>query len=144
MADNAMGAHIGSLHEAISQIEAPGVCSEGCLASPVCLRFQDIQDHCYGNVAKVIMSIKLPLAGVYLAGANDSAAAIPALVVQGLGHLSVPITPEQSSQLKALCSPDPGYLKDATSDPEMCPAWQLGPSQFLCSNPGQTSGQTAG
>lgn len=89
------------------------------------------------------MSIRLPPAGEYFAGVNDSTAAIPALVVQGLGHLSVPITPEQSSQLKELGSPDPGHLKDSSSDPEKCPAWQLGPSQFQHSNPGQTSGRTA-
>ena len=83
----------------------------------------------------VVLSIWLSLTGVYSAGVNDGTAASPALVVQGLGHMSVPITPEQSSQLKALCSPDPGHLKDATDDPDKCPAWQLAPSQFECSNP---------
>ena len=92
----------------------------------------------------VVLSIWLSLTGVYSAGVNDGTAASPALVVQGLGHLSMPITPEQSSQLKALCSPDPGHLKDATDDPDKCPAWQLAPSQFECSNPGQMSGHTAG
>lgn len=73
-----------------------------------------------------------------MAGLKDSTAASPALVVQGLGHLSVPITPEQSSQLQALCSPDPGRLEGALGDPEKHPAWQLSPSLFQCSNPGQT------
>ena len=81
----------------------------------------------------------MPLTGIFLAGLKDSNAASPALVVQGLGHLSVPITPEQSSQLQALCSPDPSRLEGAAGDPEKHPAWQLSPSLFQCSNPGQTS-----
>lgn len=49
----------------------------------------------------------------------------------------MPITPEQSSQLKALCSPDPGHLELAT--PAQNSAWQLSPSLFQCSNPGRIS-----
>ena len=63
-------------------------------------------------------------------------------IVQGLGHLPTSTTPEQSIQLKALCLPNPGQLDKTTNDPEKCAAWQLGPSQFQCSNPGQNSCQT--
>lgn len=67
-------------------------------------------------------------------GEDDSSAPSPAVVVSGLGHLSVPITPQQSSQLQVLGSPDAGCLGDGDSEP--CVAWQLDPSQFQCSNPG--------
>lgn len=68
-----------------------------------------------------------------LAGLDDSTAAFPALVVPGLGHLSVPITPEQSTQLQALCLP---ALDDTAFDPDNCAVWQLEASRFQCMNPG--------
>lgn len=71
-----------------------------------------------------------------LAGLDDSMAASPALVVAGLGHLSVPITPEQSTQLQALCLPAPDPLDDPSVDPDKCAAWQLDASRFQCTNPG--------
>ena len=59
-------------------------------------------------------------------------------MVSGLGHLSMPLTSEQSSQLQSLCSPAPGSVEDAATDDEKCTAWQLDSSQFQCTNPGQT------
>ncbi|KAL3149695.1 hypothetical protein ABBQ38_013525 [Trebouxia sp. C0009 RCD-2024] len=92
-----LGEHVASLHEAISQIQTPGV---------------------------------------FHAGVDDSFATSPALVVPGVGYLSVPLPPEQTSQLQALCSPAPGCVDDATIDAEKCAAWQLDASQFQCTNPG--------
>lgn len=51
----------------------------------------------------------------------------------GLGHLSLPLTAEQGSELQKLCLPDPAQ------DAEEPAAWQLDPSKFQCSNPGETN-----
>ena len=113
MLDNAFGEHIGSLQELISQIEAPGKRP----VSPLCFFHSACGLQATHRDAKVTTNIWLVLAGVFLSGVIDSLAASPALVVHGLGHLPTPITPEQSIQLKALCSPDPDQLDGATSDP---------------------------
>lgn len=72
-----------------------------------------------------------------MTGLDDNRAPPAAIVVNGLGHLSIPLTQEQSIKLQEICSPDPGTAETAFEDPDDCPAWQLDPSKFHCSNPGK-------
>lgn len=102
------------------------------IAAHVCLRVESA--HSFDKYTTHLTASS----GVFLAGINDSSATSPALVVSGMGHLSVPIPTEQTSQLQALCSPAPGRLNDATIGAEQCAAWQLDSSKFQCTNPGQT------
>ena len=69
---------------------------------------------------------------------EDDAAAPPGLVVAGLGHLSLPLTAEQGRELQKLCLPDPTTHETLQQDSESCAAWQLDPSKFQCSNPGES------
>ena len=71
-----------------------------------------------------------------MSGVDDGRAPPAALVVNEVGHLSIPTTQEQSIQLQEVCSPvhEPGA--GAAGEPHGVAAWQLHASNFHCSNPG--------
>ena len=71
---------------------------------------------------------------------DDSAALSPAILVPGLGHLSIPLLPEQTQKLQKICSEEKAPLDNASesfADAERQVMWKLDSSKFSCSNPGQ-------
>ena len=73
--------------------------------------------------------------GTFICGLQDNKAAAPGLVISDLGHLSVPLLPEQGRQLQKLCVPVPGILQNGKVDSLV--AWCMDPCKFQCSNPGE-------